>query len=194
MGLDWYVADKKYVNYLKNIDNRVGNIDYGDNLKLHIGILITINKCNFYVPVSSPKEKHLKMNNTLDFHKISNENELYAVINLNNMIPIPSKYVTKLKYNEIDKFRVFSNEKEKNDYIYLLQNEKRIIDNLSEILKNKAKKLYRKVKFNPNSLLAKRCCDFKLLEEACLKYESYLSTQQVAITLEQTNFDSNQAE
>jgi len=46
------------------------------------------------------------------------------------MIPVPDNCLTQLKYNQIEIFRSFSNEKEKTDYIYLLQKEKFLIDNV----------------------------------------------------------------
>lgn len=170
--MDWYVIDKNYVAYLRGFDDKIGQVEYGDRLKLHIGIIVEIDEFKYYVPVSSPKPKHERMGNGLDFQKIvdPDSGRLYAVININNMIPVPDKYITQLKYNEIDKHRVFENEKEKVDYIYLLQTEKTIIDDLNEVLKDKAKKLYSKFTTNPESSLAKRCCDFTLLQEKSLKY------------------------
>ena len=40
--MDWYVVDKKYINYLTQFDSRVGYVEYGERLKLHVGILLTI--------------------------------------------------------------------------------------------------------------------------------------------------------
>ena len=38
--MDWYVVDKKYINYLTQFDSRVGYVEYGERLKLHVGILL----------------------------------------------------------------------------------------------------------------------------------------------------------
>lgn len=170
--MNWYIIDKDYVNYLCGYDSKVGYVEYGDKLKLHIGIIIEINNFKYYVPVSSPKEKHKKMRNGIDFQKIiDNENNIfYAVININNMIPVPDKYVTKLKYNEIQNYRKFANDAEKDNYIYLLQQELYIINKLAQTLTNNAKKLYDKVLTNTSSSLSKRCCDFTLLEKKALEY------------------------
>lgn len=170
--MNWYIVDKGYVSYLKTFDYKVGHVEYGEKLKLHIGILIEIENTRYYVPVSSPKEKHKKMGNSIDFHKLVDPNTetLYAVININNMIPVPDKYVTQLKYNDIQNYRAFSSEKEKTDYIYLLQKEKAIIDSLSGTLQTKAQKLFEKVDKSPDSSLAKRCCNFRLLQEKSREY------------------------
>ena len=148
--MDWFVVDKKYINYLTQFDSRVGYVEYGERLKLHVGILLTIG----------------------DFHKLQDESTgyLYAVLNINNMIPVPDNYLTQLKYNQVESFRSFSNEKEKTDYVYLLQKEKALIDNVQNTLQNKALKLYQKCIAKPDSSLAARCCNFKMLEEKCSSY------------------------
>lgn len=153
-------------------DSRVGYVEYGDRLKLHVGILLTVGNLNYYVPISSAKPKHRKMSNSLDFHKLQDESNgfLYAVLNINNMIPVPENCISQLKYNEVHHYRSFANEKEKTDYIYLLQKEKSLIDKVQETIQNKACKLHQKCCINPNSSLAKRCCNFQLLEEKCRSY------------------------
>jgi protein AbiQ len=88
-------------------------VEYGERLKLHVGILLTIGDFHYYVPISSAKPKHQKMSNSLDFHKLQDESTgyLYAVLNINNMIPVPDNCLTQLKYNQVESFRSFSNEK-----------------------------------------------------------------------------------
>ena len=134
--MDWYVVDKKYINYLTQFDSRVGYVEYGERLKL----------------------------------QDESTGYLYAVLNINNMIPVPDNCLTQLKYNQVESFRSFSNEKEKTDYVYLLQKEKALIDNVQDTLQNKAMKLYQKCITKPDSSLAARCCDFKMLEKKCSSY------------------------
>lgn len=170
--MNWYIVDKNYIKYLSQFDPRVGYVEYGERLKLHIGVLISVGEFQYYVPISSAKPKHHKMSNNLDFHKLQDETTgyLYAVLNINNMIPVPNECLTQLKYNQVENFRSFKNEKEKTDYIYLLQKEKILIDKIQGILQNKAKKLYEKCKAMPESSLALRCCNFILLEEKSQSY------------------------
>ena len=163
--MDWYVVDKNYIQYLLQFDKNVGFINYGSRLKLYLGIVLKVENFFYYVPISSAKEKHKNMKNSLDFQKIQDENKLYAVLNLNNMIPVPDSCITQLKYNQIEKFRDFNSEKSRIDYIYLLQKEKNIIDGLENLIKDKTQKLYDKCKKFPNSQFAARCCNFRLLEE-----------------------------
>ena len=171
--MNWYVVDKDYIKYLLQFDSHVGYVDYGDKLKLHIGTLIELNGIKYYVPVSSAKTKHQKMSNSLDFHKLEDKDSkfLYAVLNINNMIPVPDQYIVQLKYNKVQEFRKFSNEKQRTNYIYLLQKEKELIDLDSDIIQRKALKLYEKCLRIPDSSLAKRCCKFNLLEEKSKHYK-----------------------
>ena len=53
--MDWFVVDKKYINYLTQFDSRVGYAEYGERLKLHVGILLTIGDFHYYVPIFSAK-------------------------------------------------------------------------------------------------------------------------------------------
>ena len=59
--MDWYVVDKEYINYLKQFDSKVGYVEYGSKLKLHLGIVMKVQSLDYYVPISSPKSKHENM-------------------------------------------------------------------------------------------------------------------------------------
>ena len=163
--LKWYVANKEYVNYLRKFDSRVENINYDKKLKPYIGILITINEFDYYVPISSAKEKHYKIKEGMDFIKIKQDEKIIGVLNLNNMIPISSDNIKELKYKEIEKYRTFSNDKEKLLYISFLNFELNLINKKMGKIKKNAIKLYMEKTNNPNSKLSKRCCNFKLLEQ-----------------------------
>lgn len=169
--LKWYVVDKEYVRYLKKFDDKVENINYKEKLKPYIGILITINETNYYVPISSVKEKHYKMNEDMDFIKIMENDRILGVLNLNNMIPIDNKNVRLLKYKEIDEYRKFKDDRERNLYISLLSMELGLINDKIEKIRLNAIKLYNEKINKPNSKISKRCCNFKLLEEKCKKYK-----------------------
>ena len=61
--MNWYVVDKEYIDYLSQFDSRLGYVEYGERLKLHVGILLAVNSCHYYVPISSAKPKHQRMSN-----------------------------------------------------------------------------------------------------------------------------------
>lgn len=169
--LKWYIADKEYVNYLRKFDDKVENIDYSTKLKPYIGILITINDFNYYVPISSAKEKHYKIKEGMDFIKIMQDDKIIGVLNLNNMIPISGNNVKALKYKNIEEYRDFVSDKEKKLYIAFLSFELDLINDKIEKIKKNAMKLYNEKINNPKSNLSKRCCDFKLLEKASVNYK-----------------------
>ena len=166
----WYIANSKYVNYLRKYDNMVENINYVSKLKPYIGIILFINDFNYYVPISSPKNKHYKMKEDIDFIKIVKGDRIIGILNINNMIPISNIDIEILDYKKINNYRNFDSEKEKRLYISFLSCELRLINNKIEKIKESAMKLYNEKINNPNSKISKRCCDFKLLEEKCKLY------------------------
>ena len=91
------------------------------------------------------------------------------------MIPILDKYVTILKYKEIEKYRFFKSEEQKNLYISLLNIELKFINLKYEEIKRKAMKLYLERLNNKNSRISQRCCDFKFLE---IKLNQFILNQE----------------
>lgn len=86
--MNWYVVNKEYVTHLHKYDNKVENIDYKNKIKPYIGIVLNINNYEYYVPISSAKQKHYKLRNQIDLYKIEREEEILGVLNINNMISI----------------------------------------------------------------------------------------------------------
>lgn len=125
----------------------------------YIGVVLYINGYEYFAPLSSFKPKHYKMKESLDFLKIKE----YAVINLNNMFPVPSELCT---YVDINAQR---NPK----YKALLLAEYRVIKSIQDKIRKNAKTLYHlKIKEGETTALAKRCNDFLLLEKACKEYKT----------------------
>ena len=146
-------------------------MEYGERLKLHVEFFLLSEislLCSYFLCKTETSEDVQQSG----FPQLQDESTgyLYAVLNINNMIPVPDNCLTQLKYNQVESFRSFSNEKEKTDYVYLLQKEKALIDNVQDTLQNKALKLYQKCIAKPDSSLAARCCNFKMLEEKCSSY------------------------
>ena len=97
------------------------------------------------------------MKEGLDFIKIKD----YAVINLNNMFPVP---LSETKYVNIRSER-------DPHYRALLLAEYRYIKSIQEKIWKNAQNVYKiKIKDCDASSLAKRCNDFLLLEKACADY------------------------
>ena len=78
--------------------------------------------------------------------------------------------VTILKYDDLHKYRLFKNDTAFEKFVLLLKNELYIINMNEDLIKKNAKKLYTFKIENPNTSMAKRCCDFQLLEQKCKEY------------------------
>ena len=156
-------VDSKYCEYLRKYDNRVSYNAGTKELRPFIGILFTIQKCEYFAPLSSPKAKHKNLGNTLDLIKINNG--IYGVVNFNNMIPVTSNnYIifdlNSKPENKKDMHRI---ELMNNQLRWLTANKKNIYTK-SELLYN----LYKNNKLPKN--VRDRCCNFVLLEEKCKNY------------------------
>lgn len=98
------------------------------------------------------------MSETIDFLKIKD----YAVVNLNNMFPVPKGLSTYVNISQEHNLQ----------YKKLLEMEYRVIRSRQNQIRKNAKIVY-SLKFkDPNSALSKRCNDFALLEKLCGKYHT----------------------
>lgn len=150
---------QEYCNYLRRFDNKVPyNYDNKKN-RPFIGVLFEINDCFYFAPLTSPKPKHQIMKNTIDFYLLNNGK--LGAINFNNMIPVTMNNINILNFNEI---------KEK-EYNSLLLEQFRYLTRHDEIIYKLSRRLYMLYKNNRLAKnVAKRCCNFLLLEEKCTEY------------------------
>lgn len=159
MAIELYEVNPKYIDYLiPYAPHLFQNKQLGQfNERKYIGVILYVNSMKYFAPLSSFKSKHAKMKNGLDFIKIGN----YAVININNMFPVPDREYT---YVDIPKVR-------NQQYRKLLMTEYRIIRKLQDKIKHNAKEVYKhKIEEGNTTALAKRCNDFMLLEEKCRQF------------------------
>ena len=84
-GLKLYEINPKYIKYLAQYQEHIFISDGNKASRKYIGIVLQINGMNYFAPLSSFKPKHKKMKESVDFIKIRD----YAVININNMVPVP---------------------------------------------------------------------------------------------------------
>ena len=176
--MKWYAISNIYINFIKQFDNIVPNNDYGNRMKCFLGVVFKAdNDICYFAPLSSYKPKFKTLNNDIDFYKIIDRNisKIYGAINLNNMIPVPETEITEVTFKNISNFRTFNSNRDKKHYWNLLKKELLCIDENS-ILQS-AEKLHYSVINNPNSFLAKRCCNFSLLEEKATEYKNTISRE-----------------
>ncbi len=156
-------VNSAYCDYLRKFDNKVAYNKNEKELRPFIGVLFKIEKCEYFAPLSSPKEKHKKMKNTLDFLKIKN-GELGAV-NFNNMIPVKENNYTLIN---LDKVPLTISEQK---YQKLLKEQLSWLNKNYNQVKDKSLRLY--TLYNSKRLpinIRGRCCNFKLLEKKCNEY------------------------
>ena len=158
--LNIYEIDSDYICYLSSFEEhlfRNKKISQKFNRK-YVGVVLSINGFDYFAPLSSFKEKHKRLSETLDFIKIGQ----YAVINLNNMFPASTKLCHRINFNEIKDL----------NYKNLLRNEYRIIRQKAALILNNANEVYHHKLINDGkSKLSQRCNDFQLLEEKLKEYK-----------------------
>ncbi len=157
-------VDYKYCDYLREFDERVP-YNYGKKkLRPFIGILFKVGKVEYFAPLSSPKKKHLTMDDGVDFIKID-KGKLGAV-NFNNMIPVIKGCYQIVDVNDIKDIH----------YKKLLIKQLRWLNRYYTPICDKAKLLYNLYKVKRlSSKVRQRCCNFSLLEENCIKYNQKIS-------------------
>ena len=136
-------VDSKYCNYLRKYDDKVSYNAGLKELRPFVGVLFNVNNKEYFAPLSSPKNKHKFLKNTIDLIKI--EDGKYGVINFNNMIPVKSN-----NYQEFNLNKETKNKEEiytKSSLLYRLY----VSNKLPENVRN-------------------RCCNFPLLEMKCEIY------------------------
>jgi len=153
-----YEVNSKYVKYLSNYQNHIFIQNERNNNRKYIGIVLKIKDVKYFAPLSSYKEKHKKMKEGVDFIKIKE----YAVINLNNMIPVPDSQIINIDINK----------EEDPSYKYLLQAESREINRQKMRIRKNAETVYsHKIHNGSSTALAKRTNDFTLLEKLYKEYQ-----------------------
>lgn len=94
-----YGVKDSYVKYLSQYQEHLFLHEGGASGRKYIGVVFEINRFSYFAPLSSFQSKHKKMKEEVDFIKIKD----YAVININNMIPVPKGQLVELNINaEID--------------------------------------------------------------------------------------------
>ena len=167
-----YTLNIKYVRDLSKVDDKVMSIspqEHKEN-RPFVGIIVILNTKKYCIPLTSPKQKHKKMKNDIDFLKMKDKNDkLIGALNFNNMIPITESVITplNLKPNKND------NPKEK-AYKELLNNQLDWCNQNVERITQRANKLYFFVTETPEKSrsLTRRCCNFKKLEQVLVKWSN----------------------
>ena len=169
MKLNLYSVNDKYIKYLRQFENKI--YDNKEEIRIHerkyLGIVLTVNGFNYYIPMSSPKksdyldfEKKIIRKDTKTIIRIHEGGRLYGTLRISNMIPVP--------ITELEPYFI-SNEKDLK-YKEVILGELRYINNNSDKIVKYAKTVYNQKMKNIDIGYIKNTVDFKLLEEKLNKW------------------------
>ena len=164
MKLNLYRVSDKYIKYLMQFDKNI--YDNKENSRIHkrkyIGIVLTINDFNYYVPMSSPKksdyldyEKKVIRNDTKTIIRIQESGRLYGTLRISNMIPVP--------ITELEPYILTYETDEK--YKQLILGELRYINKNTDKIIKYSKIVYSQKMKNIDIGYIKNTVNFKVLEE-----------------------------
>ena len=167
--LNLYTLDMKYVRDLAKADDKVMSVspqEHKEN-RPFVGIIVILDNKKYCIPLTSPKPKHEKMKNDIDFSKMYDKhNQLIGALNFNNMIPVFENVIMQINIkpnkNDSPKDKVHKE---------LLNNQLDWCNDNIENITKKANKLYTFVTQTPEKSrnLTRRCCNFRKLEEVLIK-------------------------
>lgn len=152
-----YHISEGYVKFLHTLDKRV-QYNKGE-ARPYVGIVLSINNNDYYVPLESPKPNHENIKGGGPVLKLD-EGKL-GIMGFNNMIPVKKRCLVDFDINAI----------EDEKYKALLQNQLMYCRKNKDIIYARAQKTYNKTVKGDNAFYRKVCCDFKKLEENCDKYK-----------------------
>ncbi|MDW0111520.1 type III toxin-antitoxin system ToxN/AbiQ family toxin [Sporosarcina aquimarina] len=154
MDFNFYEVDYNYIEYLKEIDDKVPDIKYGENDKFFCGVVTEVNGFKYFAPISSFTRK--QKTNLMIYN--SNQ-ETIASIRFCFMIPVDAKY---LKIKSIEQVST-------DHYKKLLSTELSFCRKNKTRIQKAANRVYA-YGTNPDHQQYNNCCDFKKLEEMAKKY------------------------
>lgn len=171
-----YSISDEYINYLRKKFPRV--YSNKENTRIHtrkyLGVVIEINTYKYYIPLSSPKEKHdyimvegkktIRKDSLIVKRIVSgsgDNKELKGTLQIGTMIPVPDAAIQLYDIeNEPDKaYKDLVTE----EIIYIRKNEKNIIKS--------AQVLYSKRKSDEENRVVQNCLDFKTIEIECDRWK-----------------------
>ena len=164
-----YKVDIKYIRNLHKIDEKVLSVSpqtEKDN-RVFVGIVVICGVHKYCIPLSSPKEKHERMKNSMDFSKIEVNGRLLGVLNFNLMIPIEEEQL------QLIDLTIHKRDREKiKHYKQLCKQEIKWCQDNNEVICNKANVLYKKYMSDEKFTGKERCLNFSKLEAECVKFNS----------------------
>lgn len=172
----FYTIDADYLQFLNAKDSEVYyNISYRNAVKPFIGVVINLAEYNYFIPLTSAKEKHKKWKNVCDEHfliyevinkDVNVEGDIYkaysleekmhilSVLDIKKMIPVPEESFTRIIFSELEDER----------YKDLFEKEYAFSLKIKDKILIKAQKIY--IKQKETMVIRQAYCNFAHCETA----------------------------
>lgn len=177
-----YTVSNIYVKQLFQVDSEVFYEPINYDSKPYVGILVQNNTYDYFIPLTSAKNKHKQWNNVTKTNYIIYEmfepnlsdiptdwvytqtkyniKHILSVLEIKKMIPVPKGYYFRINFSDITD----------DNYRALLQKEYFFLKPLQDAIFSKANKIYAEQK--STGIIRLFYCNFSKLEEICDKIES----------------------
>lgn len=174
MKLNLYSISDKYIKYLRKYEEKIydNKEDTRSKTRKYLGVVLTINDHNYYIPMSSPKKSDyidyknkIIRNDTKTIIRIHDKSHLYGTLRISNMIPVP---ITELEpYSIADEKDLKYRDVIIGELRYINKNTEKIIKNAQIVYNQKCK--------NIDIGYIKNTVDFKLLEKKLKEWNEKLN-------------------
>ena len=143
-----YTVSEEYNEVLSKGDTEVMRSTDDKKTRPFAGVLFTLENRNYFVPLTSPKPKHLTMKNNKEIHKLDGGHR--GIIDFCKMIPVPDSQLEKIDFSEREKTHPHN--------YNLLRNQLRLVNKDRETIRKKAKEFYQNYFSNKMSKTIKERC------------------------------------
>ena len=154
--LKFYDVDSNYVKYLQSYDKQIPNISYSSNNKFVCGVVLSINNCNYYAPISSITRLY-----RTSYPIKNSDGSVIATIRFCFMFPVPLAFLVEKDFSLIRQ-----HDSAYADLLLKEWNDCRL--NEAAVLL-KAQSVY-KIGCNKSHKFNYTCCNFPLLEQKMRAY------------------------
>ena len=166
-----------YINYLRTYYPHVymNKEDTRVHTRKYIGIVLSIDNINYYIPLSSPKlNKDYKVlengelyvfKNSFTVFRIYSNQDVKGTIQFAYMIPVPNNAI--IEYD--------ANSEDDENYKNLIMEEIKYIRKNEEKIKKRAVVIYTKKNRGDTDKIMDKCLDFKGLEQLCANWQKLVT-------------------
>ena len=173
MSYKFVIISDKYIEYLRKYEKRVmsNKVDSRIYHRKYLGIIEKLNGFNYFIPLSSPKQKDYTQNGKIKNDSLitiymKDSKRLYGTLRFNNMIPVPESEIINYDLNDEGDLK----------YKLIVFNELYFVRKNKDKIERTAKNLYEAKKNQDNQPdgqkpLLEMTLDFTKLEDLCLNFK-----------------------